>query len=248
MNLRDQIVGSCQICQGEGKLRDELGNFVLCHCLIKFRAYNRLLGAGFCDHTLDYVSQSGYTFPHFESGEEFINYWLTSVDDVFQKGLSLFVYSSERGRGKTTLAHYMVYSMAKYFQLTENYQRDRTYGFETAQSLQNTFGDGVDGLWQSSVYVIDDLGAESAESPWKKEAMLAILQHVFHYRRDNRLPTIITTNYPPQYIAEKYKHLLDSLLEIRPDGTISKGRVFRAVEVGGSEDLRLREEHSEWPV
>jgi hypothetical protein len=246
VTLKDEIVGSCLLCQGEGKLQDNSGNLLLCNCLVKFRAYNRLLGAGFCDDTLDFVSSDEYRFPKFESGEEFVNYWSTSVQDVLQKGLSLLIYSSEKGRGKTTLAHYLVYTLAKHFQRTENYSRDRSYGFETAQNLQRGFEDSE--LWKSSVYVLDDLGAEASESSWKREAFLATLQQVMHYRRDNRLSTIITTNYPPKFIAEKYQHTLDSLLEIRPDGSVGKGKVFRAVEVGGGEDLRLTDSRTEWPI
>jgi hypothetical protein len=248
MTLKDEIVGSCLLCQGEGKLCNAAGELILCNCLVKFRAYNRLLGGGFCDETLDFVSSDEYVYPKFESGEDFVNYWANSPVDVLQKGLSLFMYSSEKGRGKTTLAHYLTYVLAKYFQRTENYSRDRSYGFETAQRLQMNFSAEDGQLWQSSVYVLDDLGAEAAESSWKKEAFLATLQQVLHYRRDNRLSTIITTNYPPKFIAEKYQHTLDSLLEIRPDGVIGRGKVFRAVEVGGGEDLRLMDSRTDWPI
>lgn len=248
MTLKDEIVGTCSICQGEGKFRNPSGDLIVCQCLVKFRAYNRLLAGGFCDDTLNFVSSDEYRFPKFESGEEFVNYFTNSVSEVLQKGLSLFIYSSEKGRGKTTLAHYLVYCMAKVFQLTENYDRNRSYGFETAQSLQVNFDVEDRQLWQSTIYVLDDLGAEAAESSWKKEAFLSTLQQVFHYRRDNKFPTIITTNYPPKFIAEKYQHTLDSLLEIRPDGVIGKGKVFRAVEVGGGEDLRLIDTRTEWPI
>lgn len=245
MSLKDEIVGSCEICQGEGSCLVG-GQIELCQCTLKFRALNRLLDRGFCQSTIEMVAQEDYTFPPFDLGGEFVNYWANDPKLVLQKGLSLFVYSSERGRGKTTLAHYLVYNLAKYFQRTENYNRDRNYGFETAQDLQLNF-DSSD-LWKSTLYVLDDLGAEAAESSWKKESFLATLQQVFHYRRNNKLPTIITTNYPPSFISDKYQHLLDSLLEIRPGGLIGNGRVFRAVEVGGSEDLRLNSDFTEWPV
>lgn len=246
MSLRDEIVGTCQICQGVGTYKNSDEDYVLCSCAIKFRAYNRLLDSGFCASTLDFVTDVGYHFPRFESGENFISYWVENPVEVLSKGLSLFMYSSERGRGKTTLAHYLVYALAKHFQQTENYSRDRTYGFETAQELQLNFEESE--LWKSTVYVLDDLGAESAESPWKKEAFLSTLQQVMHFRRNNKLPTIVTTNYPPQFISNKYQNVLDSLFEIRPGGVITTGKVFRAVEIGGSEDLRLKEENTEWPV
>lgn len=246
MSLRDKIIGQCQICQGVGTYKNETGVFVLCQCSIKFRAYNRLVDSGFCSATLDFVCDPGYAYPRFDLGAGFVDFWVGNPVEVLDKGLSLFLYSSERGRGKTTLAHYLVYSLARHFQQTENYRRDRTYGFETAQDLQLNFEDSD--LWKSTVYVLDDLGAESAESPWKREAFLSTLQQVMHFRRNNKLPTIVTTNYPPRFIADRYQHVLDSLFEIRPDGSIDKGRVFRAVEVGGAEDLRLNSDYSEWPV
>jgi hypothetical protein len=245
VSLRDEIVGSCQLCRGVGAYKDSSGSFFLCSCVEKFRAYNRLVDSGFSSVLLDFVSASEYAFPYFESGGESVRYWAASPDFVMQKGLSLYVYSSERGRGKTTLAHSLVYNFARHFQKTENYSRSRTYGFETAQDLQLNFEESE--LWKSTVYVLDDLGAESSESPWKKEAFLSTLQQVMHFRRNNNYPTIITTNYPPQFISNRYQKVLDSLLEIRPDGSIGKGRVFRAAEVGGAEDLRLNSDFTEWP-
>lgn len=237
MTLRDRLVGSCGACKGTGYVDD-----TLCACMRKFRAYNRL--SGFSEQILDFCTE-GYTFPRFDKGQEFVEFFLDNSETVVSKGLSLFLFSSERGRGKTTLAHRLVYELAYDLQQTEKYDRTRTYGFDRSSELfeklaENSAYDG----WKSSVYVLDDLANESMESPWRREVVLSQLQRILHYRRDNKLVTIITTNFPPSAISARYSGLLDSLLEIS-DGKIG-GQVFRGVEVGGAEDLRLVS--TDWPI
>ena len=63
-----------------------------------------------------------YTLPMVESGDECISYFLNNVEQVEKDGLGLFIYSRERGRGKTTLAHYLVYNAVKYLSATTNYK------------------------------------------------------------------------------------------------------------------------------
>jgi len=241
--LRTKIQRSCPACGGSGYLNDEL-----CSCAIKFRIYNRLTGGGFHEATLDLVSSPGYQLPLFDSGGEAVTYFLHNPFEVMNKGLSLYIFSLENGRGKTTLAHYLMYVLLWTFSKTENYSPHRTYAFENMHTMCEKEKRGwEDDTWKSTVLVIDDMGSESRSATWKTESNIAMLHRIMHYRLDHRLPTIITSNYAPSSLTTLYQGILDSVMEVRPDGTIG-GRVFRQVEVGGGEDFRQIDEYSEWPV
>ena len=240
MGLKDEIVGICEKCGKTGYVGSEI-----CECLLKFRAYNRLLDKGFHKRLLDKASDPNFKFPVFESGRGFVEYYLSDFAKVEQEGFMLYISSRERGRGKTTLAHYIMWKAAHLYSRTENYRREDSlsFGFERAKKV---LGDEK-GPEHTTFYVLDDLGSETRTPAWKKELVISDLQELLHYRRDKHLPTVITSNYHPSDLSNIYEGVLDSLLEIRPDGTIG-GRLIRQVELGGDEDYRLLEEDSEWPT
>jgi len=241
--LKDRIMGGCVVCGGKGYLGSQL-----CNCAIKFRVFSWLIDGGFNEETLTLVSSPAYSMPMMESGVEAVTHFLNNPFDVMDKGLSLYIFSKENGRGKTTLSHYLAYVLAWPFSKTENYSRSRTYAFADMHSLAEVARQGSDeDIWKATVLVLDDLGSENRSSSWKTEEIVSMLHRVMHYRRDNKLPTIITANFSPGSLTAFYNGVLDSVLEIRPDGVIG-GKIFRQVEVGGGEDFRLIEETSEWPV
>ena len=242
MSLKQELVGSCLTCHGTGFL-----DHIVCDCLKKFRIYNRLVSKGFTKKSLDIICRDSYVFPEIDSGEKFIEYFVNNPDFVEDNGLSLYLYSKERGRGKTTLAHYIMYNVVKYFFEDGKYQSFRNYGFIHAEDFLEQLTKSDDSMWKSSWLVLDDLGNENLSADWNKTAMLSGLQRVLHYRRDKCLPTIITSNYAPSSLSVKYKQEVDSLLEIKADGHIG-GAVFREVEVGGGEDLRLVDDYTSWPI
>ena len=240
MILKKDIIGSCNVCAGTGEL-----DHSICECMIKFRALNFLQKSGFSEYFLNFVSGDSYEVPIIESGESFVNYFIDNPEFVDQNGLSLYLYSKERGRGKTTLAHYLAYSFAKYFSTTESYSRSRNYGFQTIYDLLDHYK--TSNLHKKFFYVLDDLGNEDKTISWKKELCLSILQEVLQYRRRNKMITIITSNFEPSAISRDYQGVLDSLLEIKPDGCLG-GEYFRSVELGGGEDLRLDDSTTKWPI
>ena len=150
------------------------------------------------------------------------------------------MYSKERGRGKTTLAHYLAYKIAEATRPLDKYQRDLDFGFDHIEDFCKTEN------WKSRVYVLDDLGNENRSASWKKEEFSSNLQKCLHYRRDRKLVTLITSNYAPSNLSSLYEGVIDSLLEVNPMGIIG-GIVFRQVEVVGGEDLRTVQEFSRWP-
>ena len=128
--------------------------------------------------------------------------------------------------------------------------RSRTFGLDHIDNVLDRFVDGKSKYLDSStcptIYTLDDLGNEDSAAKWKKQIVISALQKIMHYRRDHLLPTIITSNYTPSDLSILYGGSLDSLLEIKPDGTIG-GSLFRQIELGGGEDLRLTDENSQWP-
>ena len=197
-----------------------------------------MMDSGYDLDTLRFISTDKYTIPEIEAGEGFVNFFLNNQTTVEDHGLSLFIFSNQKGLGKTTLAHYLVYQIAFYYMQTGSnptYSRHRTFAFERASEFART--DNFQ-RQRSSYYVLDDLGAESRASQWKIDDFQERFLDMVHYRRNRNLTTLITTNYDPESLSNLYGGVFDSLLEIKADGTIG-GSKFRQIEVGGGEDLRL---------
>jgi len=238
VSLKDEIVGNCEKCGRTGYIGSEI-----CECFLKFRSYNRLIDKGFSRNSLDISSSVDYTFPHFESGRGFVDYFLENPAEVESKGLTLYIFSNERGRGKTTLSHYIMWKMALAYSHTKNYRRENSLSFGFNRSRDVLGGERKFVL--PTFYVLDDLGSEGRSPQWKKELVISDLQELMHKRRDFNLPTIITSNYHPSSLSNIYDGVLDSLLEIKSDGNIG-GSLIRQVELGGGEDFRFINNNG-WP-
>lgn len=240
-SLYNEIVRDCSLCNGTGEINGDT-----CECKHKLAAYSRILEGGFYRPVLDFVTKPEFVHPMYISGSQYVGYYVNNPLEVVKKGLSFYIYSRERGRGKTTLAHLLVYHLAYFFGPRQgNYRRNQTYGFETVNDVINNFLSKDEGLSKSTIYVLDDLGNED-QVQWKRDALISALQKIFQYRRPLKLPTIITSNYFPGDLSNRYGGILDSLLEIKPDGAIG-GDLFRQIELGGGEDLRLSGDSS-WPM
>jgi len=246
--MPNRFLGSCGKCNDQGFLKDSQGfDCVPCECLFKQRAYNRLCSAGFSSSVLDFSLSDGYSFPLIEEGESFLLNYLSNPFEVEREGLGLFIYSETRGKGKTTLAHKIMYEVAKKFCDKSVYSSERDYSFEGVEDFLADFQQGYNGQenWKKSWYVLDDLGNENLSASWKKDVIVSALHRMLHYRRDNKLPLIITSNFPPEQLSSLYGRKLDSLLEIRPDGFLG-GMLYRSVKVGGQQDFRLDTGGSKW--
>ena len=251
MSIKERILSSCTKCNEEGFLRDTDGvDCIPCTCLLKFRAYNRLAHGGFSVSTLDYVTDNNYNIPNIDSGSEYLDYFFKNPFEVEKEGLGLYIYSKERGRGKTTLTHKLMFELVKIFFDKTFYVSEREYAFENVEEFIASFKYGIDDedlKWKKTWYVLDDLGNEDGSAKWKKQSTVSSLQRMLHYRRDHKLPIIITSNHEPGDLSKLYNKDLDSLLEIKGDGTLG-GMLYRAVNVGGAEDLRFSEENSKWNI
>lgn len=239
------LINSCGKCDEDGFLTDSYGfRSVPCECLLKARAKSRLLESGFKKKAIDIVS-GNYDLPEIEESDiKYVEYVLKNPLKFEEKGLGLYLYSEDRGRGKTTLAHHICYSACKYFFDPSVYHSDRTFSFLHIEDFLAALKSDSDS-WKATWLVIDDMGNEDSSSEWKRSANLALLQKAFHYRRDANLPIIITSNKPPEAISMFYQGVMDSLLEISPGGKLG-GVSYRSVKVLGAIDLRFNNELDRW--
>jgi hypothetical protein len=230
----DKSVRECVLCQGSGFL----DSGATCSCLVNFRVRVMLLAGKFAANILNFVSAS-YSLPVVESGEKYLTYFLQNTPIVVTEGLSLYVFSREAGRGKTTLAHYLAVKFAEYYSTSDHYKRGVSFGFDNVNDLidKEMSFDNDDPYWKRMLYVLDDFGNEDRSAKRRREFFVPMMQRILHHRQDNHLPTIITSNYSPGSIDQLYSGRLNSLLEIQVDGSLG-GNLFRSVELGGGEDLR----------
>lgn len=242
-------VVSCGKCDEHGFLMDSYGfRTIPCDCLLKARSLNRLKSCGFNDNTLSFVSSEKYTFPEVSDNDmKYVNFLIENPEIFEEKGLNLYIWSEERGRGKTTLAHYLMYVSSKYFYDPLKYSSDRAFAFHHVDDFLKSMKDSEDDSWKSTWFVLDDLGNEDSSADWKKGFTRSAMQKMLHFRRDNGLPTIITSNRSPSALSAFYSGLLDSLLEIQPDGSLG-GLTFRSVQITTSIDYRLNNDITKWDV
>jgi hypothetical protein len=98
-------------------------------------------------------------------------------------------------------------------------------------------GDGgapIRNLYESSLLVLDDLGAERP-TDWTRDAIHALVQH----RHTRGLPTIVTSNYAPSALARRLGHddpLIGKRIVSRLTENCTKVRLDRP-------DLRLHRNH-----
>lgn len=240
---KEYFLNNCVLCDKSGFTEQGTS----CECITKFRVYNRLITGGFNPNIIRFVDSESYEMPFIEEGFKFLEYFLNNPLKVDNNGNSLYIYSKDRGRGKTTLAHYLLFKILRNFVNPGNYKSSRDYRFQHIEDFfdENNKKDENIYAYKSVWFVLDDLGNEDKCATWRKEAMLSYLQRMFHYRRNNRFPTIITSNYTPEGLSVLYNGELDSLLEIKPDYTLG-GSLYRSVRVGGPEDLRLLNDENVW--
>jgi hypothetical protein len=208
-----------------------------CDCLKKFRTVHWMISGGFLPGNLQVALDSSYKVPPMSlEGEKIINKFLESPEKTEKNGLSLFISSSEKGTGKTTLSHYLTYHWLRYFfESTERYSRNRLVCFKYVSDFVEDFKDCE---WKKQLFVLDDLGSENISASWSRDDVVSKLHQMFQYRRNHNLNTLITSNYTVEYLSNRYKGELDSVLEI-VDGNIGGG-CFKSIKVRGDfGDYRL---------
>ncbi len=125
-----------------------------------------------------------------------VKFYLENLDAMIEKGMGLYLWSEEKGSGKTRMAA----SIANALMLEHGIQVKFATSLNILQEIKNTWGqDGnkqqegylLDALQTVKVLVIDDFGTEEAKD-WIREKFYQIINE----RYLNKLPTILTSNFP----------------------------------------------------
>lgn len=152
-------------------------------------------------------------------------------------GLNLYLWGPV-GSGKSGLAWALLRARVE---LTYDYETPNQYPawanvIELLDKAKASMSAGdpaspIRDLYEASVLVLDDLGAERP-TDWARDAIAALVQH----RHTRELPTIVTSNYAPSALAKRLGHddlMIGQRIVSRLTEDCIKHKLDRA-------DLRLR--------
>ena len=111
------------------------------------------------------------------------------------RGAGLYIFSAEKGTGKTFLASCICNELMKKFPLgTKFVQEGRILDMIANYKKQNDYSkdNPVDIFKRCRVLVIDDLGQSRTGVDWREDEIFGIVNE----RYQNKKVTIITSNYP----------------------------------------------------
>ena len=199
---------TCPICHGEEWVyeRDENGVEYAAPCKCRERkVMDRRLRFAELPDSLKTIRLNTFSLGRYISPEakqiaavacRGVKFYLKNLDAMLEKGMGMYLWSEEKGSGKTRMAA----SIANALMLEHGIQVKFATSLNILQEIKNTWGqDGnkqqegylLDALQTVKVLVIDDFGTEEAKD-WIREKFYQILNE----RYLNKLPTILTSNFP----------------------------------------------------
>jgi len=250
MQMKEQMVKSCTVCGGSGFINNEN----ICSCLSEFRVRHRLLDGQFspeliAQEVVDIIGRVTYAD---ERSKKVADWYLENLDLVDEGGLSIIIYGSQTGIGKTSLATMFAKAYTRYFLSEESYKVDMDLRFmeggEFYDASLNTYDESYKRLidsWNVDLFIYDELGKEPS-SPKGLSRSKRMLENFLRHRRRIVRPTIITTNLIPAELFARFGEYVQSLLGLDTVGEMGKG-IFRSVELIG-EDFRTNPAKTLWGV
>jgi DNA replication protein DnaC len=237
--LKKVTMGKCKVCGGEGYLDDGL-----CECRKKFQNGIVLLSGGF---PLDLIRLESPIIDN-----DVLDFFVKNPDKVAEDGLSLYIHGG-LGVGKTFTSVYLSREFTDAFGVEGKcgYNYNLTVQFMEAsqfvlneRTLQGNDLRNFHNSFNSSFFVLDDWSNE-----YKSQSNPAFVDRLYErflrYRISNCLPTIITTNVPPQEVQGLYDEKIASLLgiKIKKSGYDMAGR-FVEVRVDGPDYRKMATDKS----
>ena len=210
---------SCLVCRKEndGRIRARVGyangawniSEYQCDCVNQWILYHWFLNAGLKKDQQQFTWDQTYGVSP-EALEQAKNY-ARRIEDMVSSGVGLTFHSPNKGTGKSLMAALILkQAMAKGVQ--------RGF-FVTFPQMISYFTDGwrddqakewfSNRIKNAGLLVIDDIGREYKGNISLSEATTDLL---FRHRASSGLPTIITTNEPPEGIERGYGEHVVSLL------------------------------------
>lgn len=209
--LQKEWIEKCNKCGGTGYLEVRL-----CDCMKRFQTGVKLLLGEF---PLDLVRLEKPV-----CNDKILVFYRDNPDKVFENGLSLYIHGP-LGVGKTLCSVWLAEGFVSAFgpEGQCGYKHDLTVQFMEASNfvLRSRISGGDDQelkkfykTFDASLFVLDDFNNEykSAQNP---QYVHRLYEMFLRHRLSNCLPTIITTNVPPQQVSTEYDVKIASLLGIK---------------------------------
>ena len=118
-----------------------------------------------------------------------VNRFIIKFDQFRKEGMGLYIESSVKGSGKTMLACCILNELAKRYALTIKFINSLDLLELTKQAYKGTEPEELTSLYQATVLVIDDIGAQMS-----REWIDTVFYRLINARYNNRLVTIYTSN------------------------------------------------------
>lgn len=128
-----------------------------------------------------------------------------------QKGKNLFIYSTNTGGGKTTLATVVVKELVNKKKIrTAQFREATLFMDEIVRSYRrDSYDTYIEKFLTCDVFVIDDLGKEKGS-----EHSLEKLFMVINDRYNKKKATVITSNYSPENLKSFYEGLYEDKTKV----------------------------------
>jgi len=245
-----RTVGSCNLCDHKGYLRDPVKGLYSCKCRIEYYQYLKWRNAGippnFCEKTI-----SDYTTPHPEVTDAIVRY-IVQLDDMFRDGIGLYMWG-DFGVGKSGLAVEILkealrrgkYEVA--FMFWPEVMKKLTAFDEVPADVR---AETEKQLLTLDFVVIDDVGREYRRegSNW----VSSNVDSIFRQRMHLGVPTILTSNFSMEHVRTMYGDSLASvfrgnLVEVRveaekdhrpSEGAEKREKLFQGMDFGEGLDAR----------
>lgn len=211
--LQKDFIQKCTKCGGSGFLENSL-----CACMKRFQTGVKLMLGEF---PLDLIRLDK---PVYE--DKVLIFYQNNPDKVLENGLSVYVHGP-LGVGKTLCSVWLAEGFVSAYSPEGKcgYRHDLTVQFMEASQfvLRSRISGGDDQelkkfykTFDASLFVLDDFNNEykSAQNP---QYVHRLYEMFLRHRISNCLPTIITTNVPPQQVSTEYDAKIASLLGIKQD-------------------------------
>lgn len=122
---------------------------------------------------------------------DYVNNFILNFEKFRKKGMGLYIYSSEKGSGKTMLSCCILNELVKRYAVSVKFINSLDLLEITKKGYRGEGQEELEGLYNASVLVIDDIGVQLA-----KEWVDTVFYRLINYRYTQRLITIYTSNLP----------------------------------------------------
>jgi DNA replication protein DnaC len=233
----------CPICKGAGFVRADVpvghphfGRAIECECLIE-RIHERNFSDLIRFSNLEALKH--LTLDRFDGSVPGVADAHAAARDFIRDPRGWLVFYGGYGAGKTHLAAAIANELVGQhtrvlFQVVPDLLDHLRSAFSPNSELR--YDDLFEAVKAVHVLVLDDL-AEESQTPWAKEKLFQL----FNHRYNHRLPTVVTTNRPPEAIDPRvWSRMFDATLSrtVQMDTTDYRFRPTRERRVGARPTTR----------